>query len=383
CHSQPATGGTSPSVNAFPFVGPNPQVALANENGAANKLPFFVKPNGPIREARFKFVMQNGRVEWDQPDNSVHDLFTIEGRQDAPGCVLAQENFDEAREQNNLALRIPTPTFGDGLIEMTDEATILQNMRANQAAKRALRIGGRPNYNDNDATISRFGWKAQNKSLMLFSHEAYNVELGETNQMFPNKRGFFPNPPPVSCIYNAQPEDRTNMLPLGSDTADVPSDDDQFATFMRLLDQPTPACTGVSCSASIRNGRALFTDVVKCGLCHTPSMTTGNSATTTINPPGLSNVQANLFSDLLLHHMGVGLADGITQGKAGPDQFRTAPLWGVGQRVFFLHDGRTTDLLEAIRQHAGFGSEANGVINLFNQLDEAQKQDLLNFLRSL
>jgi CxxC motif-containing protein (DUF1111 family) len=301
---------------------------------------------------------------------------------DAPGCMLAQEDFDEAREQNNLALRIPTPTFGGGLIEMIDEATILMNMHSNRGDKRELGIQGRPNYNGNDATIARFGWKAQNKSLIMFSHEAYNVEIGETNQMFPNKRGFFPNPPPANCIFNALPEDSTNILPLGSDTAAVPSDDDQFATFMRFLDQPTPACTGTNCSPSIRNGAILFTNVVKCALCHTPSMTTGRSVFT-VNPPGLSGVQANLFSDLLIHHMGSGLNDGISQGTAGPDQFRTAPLWGLGQRVFFLHDGRSTDLLDAIRQHASPGSEANGAINRFNRLNENEKQDLLNFLRSL
>jgi CxxC motif-containing protein (DUF1111 family) len=81
--------------------------------------------------------------------------------------------------------------------------------------------------------------------------------------------------------------------------------------------------------------------------------------------------------------MGETLADGISQGNAGPDQFRTAPLWGVGQRVFFLHDGRTSDLLEAIKQHASSGSEANAVIHRFNRLRNSEKQDLINFLRSL
>jgi CxxC motif-containing protein (DUF1111 family) len=81
--------------------------------------------------------------------------------------------------------------------------------------------------------------------------------------------------------------------------------------------------------------------------------------------------------------MGSGLSDGISQGNAGPDEFRTATLWGLGQRIFFLHDGRTKDLLEAIRQHASAGSEANGVIAHFHALTEQQKQDLLAFLRSL
>ena len=81
--------------------------------------------------------------------------------------------------------------------------------------------------------------------------------------------------------------------------------------------------------------------------------------------------------------MGPGLADGVSQGEAGPREFRTAPLWGLGQRIFFLHDGRTSDLIAAIKAHASTGSEANGVVNNFLGLSEAQKQDLLNFLRSL
>jgi CxxC motif-containing protein (DUF1111 family) len=81
--------------------------------------------------------------------------------------------------------------------------------------------------------------------------------------------------------------------------------------------------------------------------------------------------------------MGSGLADGVSQGAAGPGEFRSAPLWGLGQRLFFLHDGRTSDLIQAIEQHASPGSEANAVIQIFNGLTENQKQDLLNFLRSL
>ena len=97
----------------------------------------------------------------------------------------------------------------------------------------------------------------------------------------------------------------------------------------------------------------------------------------------LSNQAVNLFSDLLVHHMGAGLADGITQGQAGPDEFRTAPLWGVGQRVFFLHDGRTSDIIQAILDHASDGSEANQVVQNFQSLSTADQQNLVNFLRSL
>src|SRR5262249_2734313 len=102
------------------------------------------------------------------------------------------------------------------------------------------------------------------------------------------------------------------------------------------------------------------------GLCHTPEL-----------------AGVRLYSELLLHSMGAELADGVTQGGAGPNQFRTAPLWGLGQRLFFLHDGRTMDRLGAILAHGDDGSEAKGVIERFNELDNDAQQDLLNFLRSL
>ena len=89
------------------------------------------------------------------------------------------------------------------------------------------------------------------------------------------------------------------------------------------------------------------------------------------------------FSDFEIHHMGTNLADNVSQGGAGGDQFRTAPLWGLGQRIFLLHDGRTTNLLAVIQAHEGNGSEATQVEENFDALSPSQQQDLLNFLRSL
>jgi CxxC motif-containing protein (DUF1111 family) len=107
------------------------------------------------------------------------------------------------------------------------------------------------------------------------------------------------------------------------------------------------------------------------------------SGSSTVPSAALSNQRVSLWSDLIVHHMGAGLADGITQGGAGPDEFRTAPLWGVGQRVFFLHDGRTTDLVKAIEAHESHGSEASRVVDRFDRLPREQQQDIVNFLRGL
>jgi len=332
--------------------------------------------NGPVREARFKFAVNPNGSIGNTPDGGVHGLFTIAGRSDAGSCQLSQPNFERMVEQRNISFRIPTPVFGAGLIETISDDTIMANMAANSELKRELGISGTPNRSGNDGSITRFGWKAQNKSLIMFAGEAYNVEMGITNELFPNERGYPPTPLPASCLINPTPEDGTNFD--STSTTGVSSDIIGFSNFMRFLDQPAPACTGAACSGSIQNGRRLFVNVAKCAACHTPAMTTGPGYVS-----ALTGVNANLFSDLLVHNMGSGLSDGVSQGAAGPDEFRTAPLWGVGQRVFFLHDGRTSDLLQAIEAHQSPGSEANTVIRIFNGLSENQKQDILNFLRSL
>jgi len=374
CHSQPSVGGTSPATN--------PLIMIATLDGARNVVPWFITQNGPIREARFK-RNPNGTN-----DGGVHNLFVITGRKDAAGCNIAQPSFRPAGDpltgkggNPNIVFRIPTPVFGAGLIEAIPDSAILANMRAEAHLKKPLGISGHPNAHlsgntnrsANDGTITRFGWKAQNKSLLLFAGEAYNVEMGVTNQLFPG------------CVFNATPEDTLDFAPTSKTTPNpntaVISDIEAFADFMRMLAPPTPAPD----TPSTVSGRAIFIKL-GCALCHTPSLTTGKaiaSGSSTSPSGALSNRPVNLFSDLLVHHMGTGLADGITQGGAGPDEFRTAPLWGVGQRIFFLHDGRTTNLIDAIRAHRSRGSEASKIVERFNRLSAKHQQDLINFLRSL
>ena len=379
CHSQPAPGGSSPAQN--------PMIPVATLSGAKNVVPWFIVPNGPVREVRFK-RNPNG-----SNDGGVHDLFVITGRTDAAGCNISQPDFLPAGNPAtgkggnvNIIFRIPTPVFGAGLIEAIPDAAILANMQADTAAKMEMGISGHPNahlsgnanLSANDGTITRFGWKAQNKSLLMFAGEAYNVEMGITNQLFPQERD-----ETQGCLYTATPNDTLNFTTTSTSASNpaVISDIEAFANFMRMLAPPTPAPD----TPSTVSGRATFIKV-GCAHCHTPSFTTGKmiaSGSSTVPNAALSNQTANLYSDLLVHHMGKGLADGITQGSAGPDEFRTAPLWGVGQRIFFLHDGRTTDLVKAIEEHRSPGSEADRVIDHFNRLKTQEKQDVINFLRSL
>lgn len=358
CHSQPAIGGTSPATNPLP--------AIAAKGGATNVVPPFITPNGPIREARFI------RNPDGTPDGGVHDLFVITNRVDAVGCNIAQPNFNQAIAQNNIIFRIPTPVFGAGLVENIPDGNLKTDSANISSPQAALGIAsGRFNTSGNDGTITRFGWKAQNKSLLIFSGEAYNVEQGVTSEAFPNERD-----DTQGCRLNATPEDSTNLAvsePTNSPASDFSSDVVNFAAFMRLSAAPTPAAptnTSVLGSNTFVN--------IGCGRCHIPQHTTAQSPF-----GGQSNATLTPLSDFALHNMGTGLQDQVSQGAANGQQFRTAPLWGLGQRVFFLHDGRTNNLITAIQAHASTGSEANQVISNFNLLPVAFRQALLVYLRSL
>ncbi|HUA16695.1 MAG TPA: di-heme oxidoredictase family protein [Verrucomicrobiae bacterium] len=372
CHAQPTLGGSSPGMASPQNSIPNPQVALAVLDSATNTVPAFITTNGPVREARF-IKTPSGAL-----DGGVHGLYTIAGRTDAGGCNLAQPDFATAIANNNIAYRIPTPVFGLGLVEATPDSALQANLASTASARASLNIGGVFNTSGNDGTITRFGWKAQNKSVQMFAGEAYNVEQGVSNELFPNERSAV-----TGCVFNGSPEDATPLLnqnpnsPNFGTTVGTPSemasDVFNFAAFIRLSAPPAPA----PATSSTQNGAKLFSSI-GCALCHSPALTTGPSPYT-----GMSSVTYSPYSDFALHHMGSGLSDGVHQGGAGPDQFRTAPLWGLGQRLFFLHDGRTSDLIQAIHSHSSNGSEANGVVRNFNKLKASQVQDLLNFLRSL
>ena len=381
CHAFPAVGGTGPAANPqFLFV--------LDGTSPSDTMPSFITATGPTREARFPFFFNsNGTVNTSAPNGGVETIFTVTGRSDAGSCSLAQPPFAQAVATNNVIFRIPTPVFGAGLIENLDDSTLLQNQAANLT--NSFGIGGSFNHNGNDGTISRFGWKAQNKSLHIFAGEAYNVEMGISNQLFTQDR---PLPEednmgtglPANCLnlsHSGYPEDAIN--PQGSPNFGVLDDVSAFANFMRFLAPPKPGAVSASGTAvpaaTISQGQSLFSSI-GCATCHNPSP--GKTQASGF-VSSLSNAPVNAFSDIEIHHMGTGLADNVGQGGAGGDQFRTAPLWGLGQRIFLLHDGRTTDLMQAIQAHASTGSEANTVISNFNSLSVAQQQALLDFLRSL
>jgi len=267
-----------------------------------------------------------------------------------------------------IAQRLPPALFGDGLIDNIDDADIMAN-----AVDKGMGIHGMVNmvadWNGN-LRVGRFGQKAQLASLLQTVGFAFGHETAITNPVVPVEdcpQGNCAIPPP--CIRRSVPND-----PNGAETV-------QMFDFLVYLAPNTPG-SGNS------TGQALFSSI-GCALCHNPTYTTDPNVAIPVDfkghvngPPiiALSNQAVNLYSDLLVHDMGPGLADNIPMGQASGSQFRTAPLWGLSLRTAYLHDGRTTDLTKAITMHGG---EATQVITQFKALSPQDMASLMAFLESL
>ena len=362
-------------MTAYPYLSQNPQATEDYDAGGANNsLPPFITPAGPVREMRLQFFRNpNGSLNTNAPDGGVHDLYSVTGRSDATGCTIGQPNFGAEVQSGNAVFRIPTPVFGAGLIENIDDATILANQAANSAAKTKLGISGFPNRSGNDGTITRFGWKAQNKSLLMFAGEAYNVEDGVTNELFPTQRAEPGHSLPPGCKTNHTPEDTSNLGTHG------PCREQRHHGLRVVHAHAGPAETSAAdgvhtfrCSSVRDDGSA--------ALCHPLD----DHRDFPFQPLALECAGESVFRPAGAQHgrdRSSGRRNARKRKRAGISD--AAPLWGVGQRVFFLHDGRTSDLMQAIQAHSGSGSEAKGSIQLFNGLSASQQQNLLNFLRSL
>ena len=254
--------------------------------------------------------------------------------------------------------RITTPLFGAGLIEAIPAASILARVGHTDADG----VHGVANVVHNPETgqdeVGRFGWKAQHSSLHLFAGDAYLNEMGVTSNSFPNDNLPQGRPIPPGWGPTAFPED-------------TDGDVEAFTTFMRYLAPPNrrlPVTPLAQYGEQVFNG-------IRCGACHVPKMQTGPNAVA-----ALSGQVVPLYSDLLLHQMGHTLADGIEQGHAKGDQFRTAPLWGLSRRQFFLHDGRALTIQDAVAAHDG---EAANARSRFFRLQGQDHDAIMAFLASL
>ena len=285
------------------------------------------------------------------------------------GSLLQERSINPAvrevvpREANVVARRVTTPLFGAGLIDsILDSEIMLGTLRAKPAGI-AGKVSMVKDVVSGKNLIGRFGWKAQQATLLAFSGDAYLNEMGITNRFFPKE-----NAPNGNTALLAR-FDHVADLEDKIDPADSKSDIDRLADFMRLLAPPARLpVTGTAVS-----GERLFSSM-DCASCHTPTMRTGKNEIV-----ALSDKNVGLYSDLLLHDMGA-LGDGIAQGTAGVRDMRTAPLWGLRSRPTYLHDGRANSVDASIRGHDG---EAVNSRNKYNAASVADRAALLAFLNTL
>jgi CxxC motif-containing protein (DUF1111 family) len=322
CHAVPSVGGSEPNV-------------------------------GVARETRIGRIFNGGFDPLDGVMSVNRGGGLLQQRAiDLPGCHLQGEVVPP--EATIVSLRNTTPLFGAGLIEAIPAATILGI---------ASRNFGRPNYVVNPdrppgapMELGRFGWKAQVATLHQFAGDAYLNEMGITNPSFPKENLPQGQPIPPGCG-------------TGTGLEDTGSGVDAFTNFMRFL-APAPR---LPITPQVQRGEVVFTQVLGCASCHVPTMMTGPNSVA-----ALSSKPVNLFSDLLLHDVGTG--DGIEQGSAKGNEFRTAPLWGLSRRDRFMHDGRSNKIEDAILRHGG---EAQNAANGYEGLSKGERDDLLAFLNSL
>ena len=317
CHAVPSTGGSEPNVG----VGRETRIS---------------------RIFNGRFDPLDGSVSVDRGGQLLQQRAIV-----VPGCTVKAEVVPS--EATIVSSRNSTPLFGAGLMEAIPERTILGNQGN----------GGRPNYVSNPDTgttgLGRFGWKAQVATVHQFAGDAYLNELGITNPSFPH-------------------ENRPQGQPIqpGCDTVLDPEDDGEnvtaFTDFMRFL-APVPRGP---ITLQVQRGEKLFSEI-GCASCHVPKMMTGRNSVA-----ALSNKPVNLFSDLLLHDIGTG--DGIKQGLATGNDFRTAPLWGLSRRGRFMHDASSNKIEDAIQRHR---VESQNARDGFVGLPQSDHDALLAFLGSL
>ena len=267
------------------------------------------------------------------------------------------------REANTVARRVTTPLFGAGLIEAIPDSTIVLGTLGRKPAGIAGKVSVVRDVVSGRNLIGRFGWKAQQATLLAFSGDAYVNEMGITNRFFPTE-----NAPNGNAALLAR-FDLVADVEDEIDPLDGKADIDRAADFIRLL---APPPRGPATPSSVA-GEAIFSRL-DCAVCHTPSMRTGRTVIA-----ALSEKTVGLYSDLLLHDMGA-LGDGIAQGTAGTRDMRTAPLWGLRSRPTWLHDGRANTIDQAVRGHAG---EAQSSRDRYVALTAAERQQLLDFLNTL
>lgn len=255
--------------------------------------------------------------------------------------------------------RFTTPfLFGAGLVEAIPDEAILRNADPDDADGDG--ISGRPGRTV-DGRLGRFSRKAEVATLLDFTDSALRFEMGLSTALTPVE----PVPPHLGHLADIDP---TPEPEVDRETMDLITD---FVRFLVPIRRRVPEDPGLR--ATVRRGERLFHQV-GCERCHTPAFRTGRSEV-----EALDRKRVELYSDLLLHDMGDGLAS-VCGLSATPTELRTQPLAGIRHRRIFLHDGRALDPRDAILAHGG---EARGVRDAFAALPRTIQEDLLRFLDTL
>jgi CxxC motif-containing protein (DUF1111 family) len=284
----------------------------------------------------------------------------------APGYTVDEPGYGPLSPDTMISPRIAPPVFGVGLLEAVTESTVRELAAAQAEAGEG--ISGRPNVvwspSAGDMVLGRFGWKANVATVEEQTAGAFVGDVGITSWLHPEQ----------SCT-SAQLE--CLAAPNGGDPEVSDDKLDRVVFYTRTLAVPARRDVG---DATTARGEDLF-EQLNCSACHVSELRTGDA-----DVEALSNQTIRPYTDLLLHDMGPGLADGRPDGEAGPSEWRTAPLWGIGLtdevngHTRFLHDGRARDLTEAILWHGG---EAEAAREGFLGLSRPQRDDLIAFLNSL
>lgn len=263
-----------------------------------------------------------------------------------------------------ISPRIAPPVFGLGLLEAVADADILA--LADVDDKNGDGISGKPNYAWNVAegkkTLGRFGWKAANPSILQQSAGAYNEDIGITSFIFPNE--------------SSHGQDQYD----GFDDEYEVSDSILHAVEFYIRTLAVPARRKAD-DAVVLSGKKIFMDAA-CGSCHVPRLRTK----TDVSFPEISNQVIYPYTDMLVHDMGPDLADNRPDNDADGQEWRTAPLWGIGLTKVvnghqnFLHDGRARTLMEAIMWHGGEAAQSKEFVR---NLSKAERDALIKFLESL
>ncbi len=268
----------------------------------------------------------------------------------AAGAKQALRSADPERLRS--VRRLPPAVFGRGYLEAIQERELERVAAA--AAARSGTVRGRPNRLA-DGKIGRFGVKARLATLEHFTADALNGDMGITTPIRPSE------PPGPEGLSD---DDKPGIDFDASRLA-------RLSDYVRLLEIPFRAAAG-------RAELALF-ERVGCATCHVPSLRTDPH----FHVAALADIDAPVYSDLLLHDMGDALSDGQYEADARPREFRTAPLIGVRFLPSLLHDGRAHDVSEAIEAHGMPGSEARESFASYRSLSQADRTQLVRFVEGL